>query len=362
MKIADFVSQDLKYDTTAIAADAELSQELQALLIDLGFLTAPPDQSFGVRATAALTRFQQKNGCVEPEFLGAQTAAKLVEASEMGSRSPLPPMITVEAVETTALKLRPLDSSALAANEKQTLRAGEKLEAIFFTSERKHIKIVLSQALQGSEVWYVFADHVKIYGGEEPVLPPPPPDEKPAVVVSGIPGQVKLAIPYKSQQNNSLNPDGSCNVTCMAMCLEFLKLSRRQLNGQLEDELYQYMLDQGWSRHSPYDLAKLVRAYDAKDAFDSHATVSAVKDWLAAGNPAVTHGWFTGSGHIITLTGYDDGGFIVHDPNGEWYASGYDRNTPSVNDEKGKFQHYSYKLIQETCQTDGEFWVHFISK
>jgi uncharacterized protein YvpB len=362
MKIQDFVGKDLKYDTSEIAADTELSHEIQSLLIELGLLSEPMEEPFGDRAIAAFTRFQLQNDCVEPDFLGTQTAAKLVEASQMGTRAPAP-IITLEALQTTAIKLRPQGADDLAENEKWTLHAGEKLELVGFATERKHTRIVLSQEVQGSSAWYVFSEHVKIFGGgDEFIMPPPPPDEKPAIVTPAKPGAVKLNIPYKSQLNNEINPHGACNVTSMAMCLEFLQIPRHSSAGQFEDELYKYMENKGWSRHSPYGLARMVQDYGAQDAFNSHATVAEVKAWLSAGKPAVTHGFFTDFGHIVVLAGYDDNGFIVHDPNGEWDASGYIRNSSANNHDQGKFQHYSYALIERTCQTDGQFWVHFISK
>ena len=110
MKIKNFVNADLRYDISAIAADPELSQELQELLIEQGLLTPPIEVPFGERATAALTRFQQQAGCDEPEFLGPQTAEKLIEAQTIGTRAPVA-SITLEALQATVLKLRPLDSN-----------------------------------------------------------------------------------------------------------------------------------------------------------------------------------------------------------------------------------------------------------
>lgn len=360
MKLTDFASANLRYDSSAIAQDSELSQEVQALLIEFGLLT-DTEEPFGARAIAALTRFQRQNDCDEPEFLGPQTAAKLLEASEMGSRAPAS-VITLEATQNTILKLRPLDSSDLEANEKYNLASGEKLELTYYEPVRKHLVLTLKQEIQGSPVWYAFGEHVKVTGGEPINVTPAPADEKPALSPATPASSVKLNVPYKSQRDNLNNPDGSCNVTSLAMCLEFLSIPRQRSNGQYEDELYEYALDHNLSRHSPHDLAKIVRAYKAKDAFDSQATIDAVKKWLAAGNPAVTHGYFTSFGHIVALVGYDDKGFLVHDPYGEWYASGYDRNAPGSSDTKGKFLNYSYRLIESTCCTDNQFWVHFISK
>ncbi|WP_293282359.1 C39 family peptidase, partial [Microcoleus sp. PH2017_36_ELK_O_B] len=92
---------------------------------------------------------------------------------------------------------------------------------------------------------------------------------------------------------------------------------------QLEDELYGYMEKRRLDRHSPQDLATLVRDYGLNDNYTATATIDAVKAHLSEGNPCITHGYFTEFGHIIVLTGYDEKGFLVHDPYGEWFPGGY---------------------------------------
>jgi uncharacterized protein YvpB len=360
MKIKDFVGANYRYESPKIAADPELSKEVQALLIKLRLLVEV-EEPFGDRAMAALTRFQRENDCYEPDFLGPLTAEKLLEASETGSKGPVQ-IITIEVLQPTVLKLRPIDSTDLEPNEKYNLQVGTTIELTFIELERKHFKLTLSQPISGAPIWYAFSEHVKVSGTDNIKPLAKPADNKPAISSTTQPNTVKLDVPYKSQRDNYNNPDGACNVTSLAMCLEFLLIPRRGSSGQFEDELYEYALDNSLSRHSPYDLAKIVKAYGAKDLFDSTSTMKAVKDWLASGKPVVTHGYFTSFGHIVVLVGYDSSGFIVHDPYGEWYASGYDRNDPSGNNTKGKFQHYSYQLIERTCACDNEFWVHFISK
>ena len=171
----------------------------------------------------------------------------------------------------------------------------------------------------------------------------------------------RLNIPYKSQLDNVNNPTGSCNVTSIAMALAYLgcqplKPEEQLADEQLEDEMYLFMLARGLSRHSPQDLAKLVNYYGYSDDFTSKGTIKEVQEWLASGNPCVIHGYFTSYGHIVCLTGFDDKGFWVHDPYGEWFSQGY------RTDLSGKHLHYSYDLIKRTCMPDGDFWVHFISK
>jgi uncharacterized protein YvpB len=348
MNIQDFIGINLRYDTNQIAADQELTRELQEKLIELGLLTSPAEDTFGLLSTGALKRFQQQTDCDEPGFLGPQTAEQLIEAAKGGARGDT--SVRLQVIKNTIIKKKPLQSEALSDKEKDNLPAGTNLNLVFFEVERQHLKITLSEPINNSLVWYAFGEHVEVLEGDKKVYPKQKPD------------QIKLNIPYKSQNDNIENPTGACNVTSLAICLEYLKIPRRTSVGQFEDELYRYALDQGLSRHDPYDLAQIVRDYGAKDTFTQVATIDQVKDWLANGKPTVIHGYFTRFGHIIVLVGYDSTGFIVHDPYGEWFADGYDLNNPDGNNEKGKFKHYSYNLIRKTCIPDGQFWVHFISE
>lgn len=173
----------------------------------------------------------------------------------------------------------------------------------------------------------------------------------------GLPDKVQLDVPYFTQLDNEQNPHGSCNVTSVSMCIVYLGHSSTGANGgQLEDELYSYCLNNGLSRHSPTDLAKLIQIYGYKDDFQEDAKWGDVKKWLAAGNPCIVHGWFTRSGHIVTIIGYNEKGWIIHDPYGEWYEWGYDTSV------SGKALTYSYGMMKEICGSDGDLWIHYVSK
>lgn len=348
MKIQDFIGTNLRYDTNQIAADQELTHELQEQLIELGLLTSPAEDTFGLLSTGALKRFQKQTDCDEPGFLGPQTAEQLIESAQGGTRGDT--SVRLQVIKNTIIKKKPLQSEALSDKEKYNFPAGTNLNLVFFEVERQYLKITVSEPFNNSLVWYVFGEHVEVLEGNNKVYPRQKPD------------QIKFDVPYKPQNDNIENPTGACNVTSLAMCLEYFKIPRRTSAGQFEDELYRYALDQGLDRHNPDDLAQIVRDYGAKDTFTQAATIDQVKDWLAKKKPTVIHGYFTPSGHIIVLVGYDSTGFIVHDPYGEWFADGYDLNNPDGNNEKGKFKHYSYNLIRETCIPDGQFWVHFISE
>lgn len=178
-----------------------------------------------------------------------------------------------------------------------------------------------------------------------------------AVTTQSTPTTVNLEVPYFSQLDNVNNPHGSCNVTSLAMCMAYLGHPASNVYGeQLEDELYNYCLNNGLSRHSPTDLAQVVKAYGYKDDFQPDAKWGDVKRWLTVGNPIVVHGWFSRSGHIIVIKGYNDKGWIVNDPYGEWFEWGYDTSV------SGKNLMYSYGMMKEICGSDGDLWIHYISK
>lgn len=256
-------------------------------------------------------------------------------------------MLSLKTLAPTVLKARPLQSSALAKCEKFNLKAEESLALSEHESgHRNHHRIRLSEPINDIPIWYAYYGHTEIWQSGKAIATPQTTLNK-----------VKLNVPYKSQLDNYYNPTGSCNVTSIAMCLEYLGVPRYDNRfRQLEDELYQWCIDKGYSRHSPQDLAQVVRDYKRKDDFTVWGTIEHCQDHLRGGNPCVIHGYFTSFGHIIVLVGFDENGFIVHDPYGEWFASGYDTSR------SGAFLHYSYDLIRHTCIPDGQFWVHYISR
>lgn len=165
-----------------------------------------------------------------------------------------------------------------------------------------------------------------------------------------------LNVPYFLQRDNLLYPSGTCNVTSVAMCMAFFQETALQLgNGQLEDYLTQYCLDNELSRHSPGDLVILAQRHGFRPRFDSRAKWDEVKKWIDSGKPCIVHGYFTNYGHILVITGYSEKGWIVHDPWGEWWPYGYDTSV------SGEALTYSYKMMSDKCGPDanGELWIHF---
>jgi len=257
-------------------------------------------------------------------------------------------MTQLKVLCNTFLKQQPVDSLQLTNLEKQSISINTQLDlSAYADANNHHIKVVLAnQSFHGRNTWYIYRPHVQLLNDKGQLI---------------LPDTLQLKVPYLSQLDNTKNPYGSCNVTSIAMTLMYLGIKQHHPGKQFEDELQEWMEAHGLDRHSPSDLAKVVEAYGGKDKFRVKTTIDEVKNWLAQGNPAVTHGYFTDSGHVICLIGYNQKGFIVHDPYGEWFPNGYERNDRK-NDQKGNALIYSYKMIERTCMTGGEFWVHFISK
>jgi uncharacterized protein YvpB len=244
----------------------------------------------------------------------------------------------------TVLKQKPVQSSQLGDDQKQSVKAGTLLAIAAYSPEADHIKVTLQdQSFQGKNTWYVFQRYAVVLDKE---------------II--YPTSVKLSVPYYDQLDNSENPYGTCNVTSISMCLAYLGAKRQSPNQRFPDELSDYCDRHGLDRHEPKDLVKVVEAYGMKDNFRTTASFESVKEWLVQGNPAVTHGYFTPSGHVITLIGFDSKGFVVNDPYGELMysppSSHYNTYT------SGAGLNYSYNLLYDTCCTGNEFWVHFISR
>jgi GH24 family phage-related lysozyme (muramidase) len=268
------------------------------------------------------------------------------------------PLQIIEAITETFLKKEKLDSTQLAPHQLVPVETGRQWKI-----EKTLQKEGNSQQVRlayGAGDWWIYLPHWK--SPTMPVVTAP----SPGAPVSGtapedVTGSRDLKVPYFSQLDNRYNPTGSCNVTSVAMCLCYLGMPRP--NGvQLEDELYQKLEALGRSRHDPYQLKYLIETYPGyKDIFRENGTFQSIKTSINAGNPVIIHGYFTTFGHIIVIRGYDEKGFIVNDPNGEWFSSGYDTSR------RGEGLHYSYNLIARTCSPESvndprHIWFHTVFK
>lgn len=262
-------------------------------------------------------------------------------------------------IQTTIFKQTTEDSAKLPPQDKVSVEAGK----VFAVHSWKlvnstHLRVALLKDKLGNPertTWYAFVNHIQLINSQGKVVPlkqdvPPAP--------GGLPPTKTLVIPYKSQLDNALNPTGACNVTCFAMVMAYFQIKGQTGVGQLEDELYRFMESKGLSRHDPEDLAKMASLFELKDEFTTRGKLSDIRKAITEGKPCIIHGYFTSFGHIIVVRGYNQTGFFVNDPYGEWTSSGYNNNA------SGENLHYSNGLIQSKCSPEGDdfLWLHRLSK
>lgn len=241
------------------------------------------------------------------------------------------PSIKLKVAETTYLKPSTEQAIKLDKNKIIKIVAGDIIELTGYSVDGIHYKVELKTELMERTTWYAFKGHVTIEQD----------------------GAVNLDIPHHSQLNNVNRPFGTCNVTSVAMCLNFYGIKPKSNGVQLEDELFELVARKGWDRHVHDHLTKVFECYGVKSRFDTEVSWEKVKAHLASGNPVIVSGQFTKSGHIIVLRGFDEKGFFVNDPYGEYFASGYDRN------KSGENLHYSYELMNRVSYGGSKTtWAH----
>lgn len=280
------------------------------------------------------------------------------------------------------LKARPLKNSLLSPDEILTYKAGDEIFISAYTPklQGKYIRVYLDEFESRSveiapKQYYCIGDDVEIFlttlsRGESVAQQHPP----------VLPPKVNLQVPYHSQLNNLENPYGACNVTSIAMVLKFYEVDSRtseDINNdvQLEDVLFQKTLDwdaeygfggENCSRHQPQFLIRLLREWAQQygggklqnSYFQNVTSEQEIKQHLVKENPVIVHGYFTNSGHIIVIKGYDEteGVWICNDPNGKWLG---DRGGYADQSVSGADVRYSYADLDAVWNVDGESWCHF---
>ncbi|MFM7602172.1 MAG: C39 family peptidase [Pseudanabaena sp.] len=252
-----------------------------------------------------------------------------------------PDMKTLTVRQNTVFKKRPIDSRQLAANELAPLAAGDVFGVESYSLSDIHFQVTLNEDVPPlGKSGFVFAGHVNLRQGNR--------------AIEFTPKRKVLGVPYFSQLDNPRDPFVTCNVTSIAMVLAFHGRRSRNPRQQLEDELYQWVIDR-YGRQARTDnavLQKLYQAYGFGGGFSTSRTWAQIKQELIENRPVVIGGYFTHGGHIICIIGFDEQGYIVHDPYGN-ALTGY-RQT------EGKSLRYPYIYMRDMCGVDGDVWAHFI--
>ncbi len=252
-----------------------------------------------------------------------------------------PEMKTMIVKQNTVFKKRPIDSRQLSTSELAPLTAGDIFGIDSYSFTDIHFQVTLNEDVPPlGKSGFVFAGHVRLQQGNK--------------AIEIAPKSKVLGVPYFSQLDNPRDPYVTCNVTSIAMVLSFHGVRSRNPQQQLEDELYQWIINKygAQSRSDNAVLQNLYRAYGFGGGFRTDRTWSQIKQEIIENRPVVIGGYFTHGGHIVCIIGFDEFGFIVNDPYGN-ALTGYSET-------EGKGLRYPYIYMRDMCGVDGDVWAHFI--
>jgi hypothetical protein len=234
----------------------------------------------------------------------------------------------------TYLKKEAEPSAELSKDEKVAVPVGQAYDVVWQGKEAGgHVKVSLAY---GAGNWFVYAPH---WSGLQANAPEPNPAPQ-------QPGRVVLDVPYYSQRDNVTSGNDNWTRTCFssscAMLAKYLEpnsitgdddyIKKRQKFGDSTDPNAQVACLRSLGIPARYvqnlNNANLIQQIDRNKP---------VPVGILHKGPASAP---TGGGHWIIVIGYDDTGFIVHDPWGE-----IDNATGNYVSTNGKSLHYSYKLF-----------------
>jgi len=163
--------------------------------------------------------------------------------------------------------------------------------------------------------------------------------------------------------------DATCQSACIAKAIgttDVMQVRRELLASCREGEI----------AGSPSVMGRYLRSRVKFYQFNATGSINDICEFLQKpeGRMVITHGWFTASGHVISIVGAEKKGFIVDDPYGEFSFSLWQYIRPVGNDRL-----YSYAGIYAACVAGGDIvdakmiyargelkmdfgnaWVHFI--
>lgn len=170
-------------------------------------------------------------------------------------------------------------------------------------------------------------------------------------------------VPYYYQYANTLNPSGSCQNSSLAMLLSYSghTIHPDDITAEWGTQFAQ----------SPSGLAEVYNHYSREASLSkrlvpvTNGTLSDLKNELSLGQPVIIHGYFTVYGHIVVVLGFDDEGYWVNDPAGEWsqsFGGGYSQGwQPTI----GHGIYYTKEHFEAAVATsDGRhylpLWYHLL--
>ena len=131
-------------------------------------------------------------------------------------------------------------------------------------------------------------------------------------------------VPYFFQYSNRLYPGSSCQNTSVAMVLAYMGW-----RGVPDDITSSWGKDYAQRPHNlSYMFNTIARAehISGRLVTDTNGSLDEFRSQAARGDVLIVHGYFTGYGHVLVVTGFDGTHYTVNDPAGVWrgtFRGGY---------------------------------------
>lgn len=160
-----------------------------------------------------------------------------------------------------------------------------------------------------------------------------------------------LDVPYQSQNDNA---SGTGYRECFSSSCAMVAMFYGKIKN---DDAYNLVRQKYGDSTDAQAQLRTLRSLGLEANFITNGTTCNIREAIDAGRP-VPVGWLhrghvsfpRGSGHYSVIIGYDENGWIVHDPNGEAYltSGGYSNNLNGTN------QHYNFKSFNPRFIVEGE--------
>lgn len=227
-----------------------------------------------------------------------------------------------------------------------------RFEAYSNLSHQKDGVRLLYQAIKdGASADQILREDAPWAKAFSPSVPPAPPAPSPS-----FPNP--LIVHYFAQGDNG--PEGwrECQPTSISMCLNYLKVKKQDEPGIVDDNYFVKLVKQYGDVTNQASVQNALHHLGVKHRFITNCSADMVKQEISNGRP-VAIGMLhngpvtrpTGGGHYITIIGYTEKGWIVHDPYGEQdLVNGGFVKAGGIH---GMRLHYSYKNMNPRWLVEG---------
>ncbi|RHW76498.1 C39 family peptidase [Colwellia sp. RSH04] len=172
-------------------------------------------------------------------------------------------------------------------------------------------------------------------------------------------------VPFYDQKQNKKQGWRACNITSFAMVIDYFAITPKN---KQETRTPDYLFKQFGIKQDPIELQAMFNkvAQDAgspiRDVFYENGTIEQLRKLARNGHPTIIHGWFTKSGHIMVITGFDGENYIVNDPYGKWLGKKWAESSIGYNTNiSGKALRYEAKAFELAINDNGngdDLWLH----